>query len=131
MKTVENYLYCVCSLNEDIAVMLFKCELWPGSICKFDLTIHCKPDGSKIIIVTELPWNKGISIGRAFEIVLDQICQRYYIDPEQVLYFEQMLERGSLVDRWFLVHFDVVEGKVCNPRWQNVSNTFVRSAITF
>jgi hypothetical protein len=130
MKTGENDPYSVCRLNEDIARMLFKCELWPGSICKCDVTIHCKPDGSKVITVTELPWNTGISIGRAFEILLDQICQKYYIDPERVMYFERILERGSLVDRWFLVHFDVVENKVCNPHWQNVSYSFVRSAMT-
>ncbi|MEL7035722.1 MAG: hypothetical protein AAFO04_08925 [Cyanobacteria bacterium J06592_8] len=110
--------------------MLFKCELWPGSTCKFDLTLYCKTDGSKVIVVTELPWNKGISIARAFEILLDEICSNYCVDPERVMYFEQILERGSLVERWFLVHFDVVEGRVCNPRWQNVSQSFVRSAIT-
>ena len=130
MKTAENDLCCICRLNKDIVKMLFKCELWPGSICKCDVTIHCKPDGSKVITVSELPWNTGISIGRAFEILLDQICQKFYIDPERVMYFERILERGSLVDRWFLVHFDVVDGKVCNPRWQNVNESFVRSAMT-
>lgn len=110
--------------------MLFKCELWPGSTCKCDLTIHCKPDGTKIIVVTELPWNTGVSVARAFEILLDDICRTYYIDPERVMYFERILERGSLVDRWFIVHFDVVEDRVCNPKWQNVSESFVRSAMT-
>ena len=91
--------------------MLFKCELWPGSICKCDLQIHPKSDGSQVVMVTELPWNEGISISSAFEILFDQICETYYLNPERVTYLEHRQERVGVVEQWSLVHFDIIKDR--------------------
>ncbi len=111
--------------------MLFKCQLWPGSICKCDVTIYPKSDDSRVVVLSELPWNEGTSLARAFEVLLDQVCRTYYLNPERVACLEHVLEPGSLCERWFLVHFDVVNGKVCNPRWQKVNESFVQLAIAY
>ena len=111
--------------------MLFKCELWPGSICKCDLQVHPKRDGSQVVVVSELPWNDGISLTSAFEILFDQICETYYLNPERVTYLEHHLERGSLSDRWSLVHFEIKNDRPSNPRWQEVSESFVKLAIGY
>lgn len=111
--------------------MLFKCQLWPGSICKCDLHIHPKSDGSQIVMVTELPWNEGISISSAFEILFDQICETYYLNPQKVTYLEHRRERENKGEQWSLVHFDIINDQACNPRWQDVTESFVRAIVTY
>ncbi len=111
--------------------MLFKCQLWPGSICKCDLQIHPKSDGSQIVMVTEFPRKQGISISNAFEILFDHICETHYLNPEKVTYLERRCEPGGLGQQWSLVHFEIIKQRACNPRWQDVTESFVRTIITF
>lgn len=111
--------------------MLFKCELWPGSICKCELHIHPKSDGSQVVMVTELHRNEGISISSAFEILFDQICETYYLNPERVTYLEHRREQAGIAEQWSLVHFDIIKDRACNPRWQDVTESFVRTVMTY
>ncbi|MEB3278567.1 MAG: hypothetical protein VKK42_06545 [Lyngbya sp.] len=82
-------------------------------------------------MVTELPWNEGISISSAFEILFDQICETYYLNPERVTYLEHRQERVGVVEQWSLVHFDIIKDRACNPRWQDVTESFVRTVMTY
>ncbi|MDY7023687.1 MAG: hypothetical protein SWJ54_20455 [Cyanobacteriota bacterium] len=82
-------------------------------------------------MVRELPRNDGISISNAFEILFDQICETYYLNPERVTYLEYHKERVCGSQQWSVVHFDIIKDRACNPRWQDVSESFVRTVMTY
>lgn len=92
---------------------------------------------SSVVVVTELPDNPGMSICNAFEDLFPQVCRKYALNPEKVLWIEYWgrwrVADGAPYDRkeeeWLKVYFQWDGNRVRDPKWQRWSESLVKLAL--
>lgn len=120
------------SVNIDI---LFDFEgLW-GIASKCGLK-HVTQDGKDIIVVSELyKDNPGTSITQVSISLATQICKKFKIDFKKLIYIEHSPDMNSRLsfynENYYLVEFDIREGKLSNPRFKKLSEEELKSYIQF
>ena len=89
--------------------------------------IKIKPYEDKtLVIATELYQdNPGTSITSVTASLAQQICNHFNINPQNLIYVEcapQMNSKLSFYDEtFFKVDFDIVDGKLENPKWSKMT----------
>jgi hypothetical protein len=72
------------------------------------------PKPNQIVIVTELPDNRGMSITEGFEFLFPQVVQFWEVDLGRPFFWiEHYLNQG-----YSLVSYDLVGGRAYNPKRQ-------------
>ena len=82
-----------------------------------------------VVIVTELPENKGTSVTNFGENLANIICGYWGIDPQSLLYIEHYPKCGNLDENFSLVTFEIRTGVFCNPKWESISKAEVEILI--
>lgn len=91
--------------------------------------------GKEIFIVTELyKDNPGTSITQVTISLATQICERYNIEPKNIIYIEHAPDMNSKLtfykDNYYLVQFDIEEEKLTNPGYkeldENALNNYLK-----
>lgn len=88
--------------------------------------INITEKGDKYYVVaTELyDENKGTPIANVSASLAQQICNKYEIPLENLVYFERNPETNSKLSFYgeeiFKVDFDIVENKLTNPRYSKI-----------
>ncbi len=96
-----------------------------GMPSKCGLKIN-KTDQQTIVIVTELyKENPGTSITSVTASLAMQICKKYKIDFNQLLYLECAPGMNSKLnfydEQYFKVDFEIVDAELCNPKWTKIT----------
>jgi hypothetical protein len=118
------------SVNIDI---LFDFEgLW-GIASKCGLK-HISQDGSDIVLVSELyKDNPGTSITQVSTSLAMQICKKFNIPLKNLVYIEHSPDMNSRLsfynENYYLVEFDIQEGKLSNPKFKKLSEEELNSYI--
>ncbi|HRW21910.1 MAG TPA: hypothetical protein PLO05_01415 [Bacteroidales bacterium] len=92
---------------------------------KCGLKIYHKKDKT-VVIVTELyKENTGTSITDVTVSLAKQICEKYAIEPEKLIYIERNPETNSKLsfysEKNYQVSFDIEDGNISNPSYIEVS----------
>jgi hypothetical protein len=87
---------------------------------------HFSFDGKDCIIVTELyKDNPGTSITQVTTSLAMQICEKFDIDPRNLIYIEHCPDMNSKLsfynEEFYKVNFELVDRKLVNPSWQMLS----------
>jgi hypothetical protein len=82
--------------------------------------------GKTVVIVTELYQdNPGSSITSVAGSLATQICERYAIQPERLIYIESnpgMNSKLSFYDEeYYIVNFENAGGTLQNPQWRKLT----------
>jgi len=80
-----------------------------------------------IVIVTELYQdNPGTSITQATCTLAKQICEKYRLPKDKIVYIEHSPDMNSKLsfygENFYLVEFDVVDDQFVHPQWKQLSN---------
>lgn len=107
--------------------------LW-GMESKCGVKIHEK-GGKYIVIVTELYLdNPGTSVTQAASLLVEQICSRYELNPEQIVYIEHNPDMNSKLsfynEEYYKVEFHFENGKFSSPKYRLLSSEEVDRYIT-
>lgn len=92
----------------------------------------CKNNGKFVVIVSELYLdNPGTSVTQAVNILPQQICSKYNIPFDQLIYIEHNPDMNSKLsfydEEFFLVNFDLVDGNLLNPKYKQLSGNDIKS----
>jgi len=84
---------------------------------------HFSFNGKDYIIVTELyKDNPGTSITQVTTSLAMQICEKFNIAPENLIYIEHCPDMNSKLsfynEEFYMVNFELQGGKFINPSWQ-------------
>jgi hypothetical protein len=87
---------------------------------------HISKEGKEIIVVSELyKDNPGTSITQVTTSLAMQICDKFNIDPKNLIYIEHspnMNSRLSFYDEYYyLVEFEIKEGNFTNPGYKRLT----------
>lgn len=98
---------------------------------QWDLPSKCgikrfKKSGKEIVLVTELyQGNPGTSITSVASSLASQICAKYGIHSDALVYIECNPNMSSNLsfyeEEFYLVNFDVINGIFSNPKWKLLS----------
>jgi hypothetical protein len=80
-------------------------------------------DGREGILVSELYQdNPGTSITQVTASLAMQVCEKFDIDPGNLIYIEHCPDMNSKLsfynEEFYKVDFEIVDGKLVNPSWQ-------------
>jgi len=118
------------SVNIDI---LFDFEgLW-GIASKCGLKHVCN-GGKDIIVVSELyKDNPGTSITQVSTSLAMQICKKFNIDFEDLIYIEHSPDMNSRLsfynENYYLVEFSIQDDRLSNPKYKKLSEEELNSFI--
>jgi hypothetical protein len=84
---------------------------------------HFPFNGKDCIIVTELyKDNPGTSITQVTTSLAMQVCEKFDIYPENLIYIEHCPDMNSKLsfynEEFYKVNFELVDGKFVNPSWK-------------
>jgi hypothetical protein len=87
---------------------------------------HFLYNGKDCILVSELYQdNPGTSITQVTTSLAMQVCEKFNIDPENLLYIEHCPDMNSKLsfynEEFYKVNFEIIDGKLVNPSWQMLS----------
>lgn len=71
-------------------------------VCQYGIEIHRPANGNLVVVVTELPGNRGMSVTNAIGWLLPKIAEEYGLDRESVIWVE---------------HYPKVEDRQGEPAW--------------
>jgi hypothetical protein len=100
--------------------------LWDvQSKCGLKIIQH---DDKYIIVVTELYLdNPGTSITQATCALAKQICEKYQLPKNEIVYIEHNPDMNSKLsfygENFYLVAFDVIDNNFVNPQWKQLGDT--------
>jgi hypothetical protein len=85
--------------------------------------MHFSFDGKDGIIVSELYQdNPGTSITQVTTSLAMQICEKFNIDPKNMIYIEHCPDMNSKLsfynEEFYKVNFEFIDGKFVNPSWK-------------
>lgn len=91
-------------------------------------------DGKKVVIVTELYQdNPGSSITYGAGSLLQQICDAKGYDYKDVIYIECNPDTSSKLsfydEEFFFTEFEIVDGKLINPKYRRLTDEEIRNII--
>ncbi|MCX6224543.1 MAG: hypothetical protein NTV01_07285 [Bacteroidia bacterium] len=80
-------------------------------------------NGKQGILVSELYQNNtGTSVTQVTTSLAMQICERFNIDPKNLIYIEHSPDMNSKLsfynEEFYKVNFEIIDGKLVNPSWQ-------------
>ncbi len=107
--------------------------LWDvPSICGLKIV---KKTNQTIVIATDLfEENPGTSITEWNTKLAKQICDKYEVNYNQLIYIEHTPDKKTKLsfnhESFFRVRFDITEGKFDNPQWQELTKEEVNKLIT-
>ena len=84
-----------------------------------------------IVIVTELYQdNPGTSITQATCILAKQICEKYHLPKNKVVYIEHSPDMSSKLsfydEEFYLVEFDIEDNNFVNPQWKQLNSKEIK-----
>ncbi len=77
--------------------------------------------GRIVIVATELADNSGYSITNAAEQIVAEVCRKFNIDPEKLIWVEYYPPKKSTASRCELVQFNWDGQYFSRPRWASLS----------
>ena len=80
-------------------------------------------NGKDCILVSELYLdNPGTSITQVTTSLAMQVCEKFSIDPQNLIYIEHCPDMNSKLsfynEEFYKVNFEIIDGKFVNPSWQ-------------
>ena len=80
-------------------------------------------NGKDCILVSELYQdNPGTSITQVTTSLAMQVCEKFNIDPNNLIYIEHCPDMNSKLsfynEEFYKVNFKLIDGKFVNPSWQ-------------
>lgn len=102
-----------------------------GTRSRCRLRVFDQPDRPTVAIATELATNPGTSIVHACESLAMEVCRRFGIEPDTLVWIEPLPARPSAgLGEWFSRVSFVRNGRqrpgsLGQPRWRPVSREFV------
>jgi hypothetical protein len=72
------------------------------------------------VICTQFPENRGTSITNMAESLAAQISEKYSIPLHDLIWIEHYPADALFAANYKVVAFDMVQGRVLNPRWQEI-----------
>jgi hypothetical protein len=104
-----------------------------GSRAHCRLRIYADPGRPTVVIATEAPTNTGTSITHAAEMLAADVCGRFGIDPDGLLWVERYHAGGGLPERFsrveFKPHRHARPGGLGSPAWSPISRARVEALI--
>lgn len=84
---------------------------------------HFSFNGKEGILVSELYQdNPGTSITQVTTSLAMQVCEKFNIDPKNLIYIEHCPDMNSKLsfynEEFYKVNFEMIDGKFVNPSWQ-------------
>lgn len=84
---------------------------------------HFSLNGKDGILVSELYQdNPGTSITQVTTSLAMQVCEKFNIDPKNLIYIEHCPDMNSKLsfynEEFYKVNFEMIDGKFVNPSWQ-------------
>lgn len=79
------------------------------------------PDGRIVIACIQVPGNPGNSITNCAEYIFEQVCERFDLPRDKVVWLEnyEYFDR----DEWRLVRFSFASGSASDPEWTKLTPT--------
>ena len=79
-----------------------------------------------VVVVSELYLdNPGTSITQVTTSLANQICEKFNIEPCNLIYIEHSPEMNSKLsfynEEFYKVNFEIIDSKFTNPSWQMLS----------
>ena len=83
-------------------------------------------NGKDVVLVSELYLdNPGTSITQVTTSLANQVCEKFNIDPNNLIYIEHSPEMNSKLsfynEQFYKVNFEIIDSKFANPSWQILS----------
>ena len=83
-------------------------------------------NGKDAVLVSELYQdNPGTSITQVTTSLANQICEKFNIDPNTLIYIEHSPEMNSKLsfynEEFYKVNFEIIDSKFTKPSWQMLS----------
>ena len=83
-------------------------------------------NGKDVVLVSELYLdNPGTSITQVTTSLANQVCEKFNIDPNNLIYIEHSPEMNSKLsfynEEFYKVNFEIIDSKFANPSWQILS----------
>ena len=83
-------------------------------------------NGKDVVLVSELYLdNPGTSITQVTTSLANQVCEKFNIDPNNLIYIEHSPEMNSKLsfynEEFYKVNFEIIDSKFTNPSWQMLS----------
>jgi len=83
-------------------------------------------NGKDVVLVSELYLdNPGTSITQVTTSLANQVCEKFNIDPNNLIYIEHSPEMNSKLsfynEEFYKVSFEIIDSKFTNPSWQMLS----------
>jgi hypothetical protein len=79
-----------------------------------------------VVVVSELYLdNPGTSITQVTTSLANQVCEKFNIEPSNLIYIEHSPEMNSKLsfynEEFYKVSFEIIDSKFTNPSWQMLS----------
>jgi hypothetical protein len=84
--------------------------------CRCDIEVY-----GNVVIATELKDNIGVSITSCAEDLANEICKKYEINLDRLIWIECYSKANGFPKEVDLVKFSIVHGSLCNPEWIKIS----------
>jgi hypothetical protein len=83
-------------------------------------------NGKDVVLVSELYQdNPGTSITQVTTSLANQVCEKFNIDPYNLIYIEHSPDMNSKLsfynEEFYKVSFEIINAKFINPSWQMLS----------
>lgn len=84
---------------------------------------HFSFNGKDVVLVSELYQdNPGTSITQVTTSLAIQVCEKFNIDPRNLIYIEHSPDMNSKLsfynEEFYKVNFEIIDAKFINPSWQ-------------